>query len=112
MVMVRFVRVCLDAFPMCHPQVIRSRKLMRHNGGNTLKYQDNCEGLKTLPLNPMECGKCSGANAGRISCCKPASRLSTANWALCSNNGTRISSLRKSPSRHEPQLLHALFWLG
>ena len=26
---------------------------MRHDGGNTLKYQDNREGLRTLPLNPI-----------------------------------------------------------
>ena len=30
---------------------------MRHDGGNTLKYQDHRERLRTLPLNPMECGK-------------------------------------------------------
>ena len=53
--MVRFSRVGLAAVPMCHPQVIRSRKLMRHDGGNTLKSQDNREGLRALPLNPMEC---------------------------------------------------------
>ena len=46
----------LAAVPMCHPQVIRSRQLMRHDGGNTLKSQDHREGLRTLPLNPMECG--------------------------------------------------------
>ena len=38
-----------------HPQVIRSRKLMRHDGGNTMKYQDHREGLRTLPLNSVEC---------------------------------------------------------
>jgi hypothetical protein len=32
---------------------------MRHDGGNTLKYQDNREGLRTLPRNPMECDKLS-----------------------------------------------------
>jgi hypothetical protein len=42
--------------PMCHPQVIRSRQLMRHDGGNALKYQDNREEFRTLPLNPMESG--------------------------------------------------------
>jgi hypothetical protein len=41
--------------PRCHPSVLRSRQLMRHDGGNTLKSQDNHEGLRTLPLNPMEC---------------------------------------------------------
>jgi hypothetical protein len=29
---------------------------MRHDGGNTLKSQDNHEGLRALPLNPVECG--------------------------------------------------------
>src|SRR5437660_8933008 len=55
MVIVRFSRVGLAACPMCHPQVIRSRQLMRHNGGNMLKYQDHREGLRTLPLKSMEC---------------------------------------------------------
>jgi hypothetical protein len=41
---------------MCHPQVIVSRPLIRHDGGNILKYQDNRAGLQRLPLNPMECG--------------------------------------------------------
>src|SRR6267142_1501948 len=56
MVMVRFVRVCLAALSMCHPQVIVSRPLIRHDGGNILKYQDNRAGLQRLSLNPMECG--------------------------------------------------------
>src|SRR5712664_2259359 len=55
--MVRFSRVCLAAMPMCHPSVIRSRQLMRYDGGHTLKYQDHCEGLRTSPLNSVECGK-------------------------------------------------------
>ena len=29
---------------------------MSHDGGNTLKYQVNHEGLRTLPRNPVECG--------------------------------------------------------
>src|SRR5205809_5462927 len=41
MVMVRFSRVGLAAVPMCHPQVIRSRQLIRHDGGNALKSQDH-----------------------------------------------------------------------
>jgi hypothetical protein len=41
--------------PMCYPQIIRSRQLMRYDGDNTLQYQDNREGLRTLPLNAMEC---------------------------------------------------------
>src|SRR6266850_228572 len=40
---------------MCHPQKIRSRTLKGHDGGNRLTYQDNRAGLRTLPLNPMEC---------------------------------------------------------
>src|SRR6266446_7791033 len=55
--MVRFARVALVAVPMCHPHVIRSRKLMRHDEGNALKSQDNYEGLRALPLNPGESGK-------------------------------------------------------
>src|SRR2546427_4910755 len=54
--MVRFSRVCLAAVPMCHPQVIKSRQWMRHDGGNTLQYQDPYEGLRALPLKVMECG--------------------------------------------------------
>src|SRR2546430_2181928 len=55
--MVRFSRVCLAAVPMCHPQVIKSRQWTRHDGGNTLQYQDPYEGLRALPLKVMECGK-------------------------------------------------------
>src|SRR5215831_5908154 len=62
MVMVRFSRVGLAAVPMCHPQVIRSRQLIRHDGGNASKSQDNREGLRALPLKAMECG---------ISCAPP-----------------------------------------
>jgi hypothetical protein len=39
--MVRFCRGRLAALPMCHPQVSGSRQLMKHDGGNTLQYQDN-----------------------------------------------------------------------
>src|SRR6266516_3567729 len=53
--MVRFSRVCRDVVRMSHPQVIRFRQLMRNDGGNTLKSQDNRKGLRTLPLNAMEC---------------------------------------------------------
>src|SRR5262247_2513342 len=53
--MVRFSRVRLAACLMCHPQIIRSRQWMRHDGGNTLQYQDHREGLRTLPLKAMEC---------------------------------------------------------
>jgi hypothetical protein len=53
--MVRFSRVGLAAVPMCHPQVIRSRQRMRHDGGNAGKSQDHREGLRPLPLKSMEC---------------------------------------------------------
>src|SRR6266508_6713206 len=53
--MVRFSRVGLAAVPMCHPSVIRSWKLMRHDGGMALKSQDHCEGLRALPRKSMEC---------------------------------------------------------
>jgi hypothetical protein len=59
MVMVRFVRVCLDALPLCHTQVIESRTLVRQGEGHTLKSQDNHEGLRALPLKSMECEKFS-----------------------------------------------------
>src|SRR5215468_5269029 len=55
--MVRFSRVRLAACLMCHPQVNRSRQWMRHDGGNTLQYQDHREELRTLPLKAMECEK-------------------------------------------------------
>src|SRR5438128_2696541 len=54
--MVRFSRVRLAVCPMCHPQVIRSRWLRGYHGGDVLKYQESCEGFKTLPLNWVECG--------------------------------------------------------
>src|SRR5262245_39490580 len=41
---------------MGDPQSIRSQKLRRHDGGNTLASQDPCEGFRTLPRNPVECG--------------------------------------------------------
>src|SRR5215216_2577971 len=55
MVMVRFCRVGLAAVPMCHPRVIRSRQLIRHHEGNTLKSQAHREKLRTSPLNTREC---------------------------------------------------------
>src|SRR6516225_9822194 len=60
--MVRFSRVRLAAVPMCHPQVIKSRQWMRHDGGNTLQYQGSYEGLKALPLKAMECGNSGNGN--------------------------------------------------
>jgi hypothetical protein len=53
--MVRLHRVHWAVLPMCHPQVIESRTLMRHDEGNTWKSQDNHEGLRALPLKSMEC---------------------------------------------------------
>jgi hypothetical protein len=38
------------------PQVIRSRTLMRHDGDNALKFQENRDRVTAIPLNPMECG--------------------------------------------------------
>jgi len=34
-----------------------SLALIRHHGGNVLKYQEYCEECRVLPLNSMECGK-------------------------------------------------------
>jgi hypothetical protein len=39
---------------MCYPAVIKSRTLMGHAEGHTLKSQDHHEELRALPLNPME----------------------------------------------------------
>src|SRR5262245_18895509 len=72
--MVRFSRVGLATVPMCHPSVIRSRQLMRHDGGNTLKSQDNHEWLRTLPRNPMECGSaipCKAVGHPSLESCRP-----------------------------------------
>ena len=49
--------VGLAGVRMVIPQVIRSRKLMRHHEGNALKSQDHREGLRALPLKAMECAK-------------------------------------------------------
>ena len=56
MVIVRVCRVGVVAVPKVSPQIITSRQLMRHNGGNTLQSQDHREGLGTLPLKAMEWG--------------------------------------------------------
>jgi hypothetical protein len=48
-------QISLAVLPICYPQLIRSQKLMRHNGGNTLKSQDHREGFRTLLRNPMKC---------------------------------------------------------
>ena len=42
------------------------RQLGRHNGGNTLKSQDYREGLRVLPLNPLECGQAHRDNASHM----------------------------------------------
>src|SRR5712691_6471652 len=65
--MVRFSRIGLAAVPMCHPQVIRSLKLRRHDGGNALKSQDNCEELRALPLNWVECANLNTCRGLRVS---------------------------------------------
>src|SRR5713101_572917 len=36
------------------PPLRWSLALMRHHGGNVLKYQEYCEERRVLPLNPME----------------------------------------------------------
>src|SRR5439155_25992600 len=38
------------------PPLRWSLALMRHHGGNLLKYQEYCEERRVLPLNSMECG--------------------------------------------------------
>jgi hypothetical protein len=38
------------------PQILRCRTLMRHDGGNTLKFQENRDRVTAPPLNPLECG--------------------------------------------------------
>src|SRR6516165_7512528 len=53
--MVRLSRIGLAAVPIGPPSVLRSRKRMRPDGSNTLKPQDNREGLRALPLNWVEC---------------------------------------------------------
>src|SRR5262245_42181260 len=71
-VIVRFSRVGLAAVPMCYPQVIRCRELMRHHEGNVSPSQANREGLRALPRNAMECGLFlySGSVAGRAGSCR------------------------------------------
>ena len=39
------------------PPLRWSLALMRHHGGNVLKYQEYCEKRRVLPLNPMESAK-------------------------------------------------------
>jgi hypothetical protein len=67
--MVRFARVGLAAVPMCHPSVIRSRQRMRRHGGDTVKYQDNRQGLRPLPLKSIECGKVESTPPGCLVIC-------------------------------------------
>src|SRR5262247_1963464 len=54
-VIVRFSRVGLAAVPMCDPQVIRCRELMRHHEGHVAPAHANRDGLRALPRNAMEC---------------------------------------------------------
>jgi len=79
---VRFSRVGLAAVPMCHPSVIRSRQLMRHDVDNTLKSQDNHEWLRTLPLNPMECAKKGFERYPSGTMCQMRSRVLTVVYPL------------------------------
>jgi hypothetical protein len=39
------------------PLWYRVLNVMRHDAGNALKLQENRDGIGTLPLNPLECGK-------------------------------------------------------
>ena len=50
------LRLGLVAVPTCHPSVLRCRKLMRYDGGNTVQSQDSCTELRALPLHRVECG--------------------------------------------------------
>ena len=51
---------------LCHlsPPLRWSLALMRHHGGNVLKYQEYCEERRVLPLNPMESGIFLGGTWG------------------------------------------------
>jgi hypothetical protein len=44
----------LDGLSHLSPPLRWSLALMRHHGGNVLKYQEYCEECRVLPLNPME----------------------------------------------------------
>ena len=46
------------------PPLRWSLALMRHHGGNVLKYQEYCEERRVLPLNPMES---ANSHLGRLS---------------------------------------------
>ena len=48
---------------MGHPQSIRSRQRMRHDGGKSLKYQGGRVGRRALPLKTMECETSQRSNA-------------------------------------------------
>jgi hypothetical protein len=37
------------------PKSLRSRMLMRHDGDNALKFQENRARVTASPLNPLEC---------------------------------------------------------
>src|SRR5215831_10371748 len=80
-VMVRFSRVGLAAMPMCHPSVIRSRKLMKYDGGNAWQSQDHREGLRALPLKAMEC---------EISCFLLAARCGIHQWVVVIPGGRKV----------------------
>ena len=46
------------------PPLRWSLTLMRHHGGNVLKYQECCEIRRVLPLNPMECEETNPPTGG------------------------------------------------
>src|SRR6266566_6230760 len=51
------VACLLGGWSHLSPPLRWSLTLMRHHGGNVLKYQECCEIRRVLPLNPMECGE-------------------------------------------------------
>src|SRR5262245_3129035 len=79
-----------------HPSGIRSRKLTRHHGGNAWQSQDQCAGLRGLPLKTMECGRngspsCTPALAlrGAAADCRPRTLR---RWPPCARRYPRRQS--------------------
>src|SRR5215831_15090520 len=105
--MVRFSRVRLAACLMCHPQVIRSRQWMRHDGGNTLQYQDHREGLRTLPLKAMECEKLRHKNLAKYNLQR--ANLQGANLQRTNLRGANLQTARLQETKEltRDQLLQA-----
>jgi len=50
------------------PPLRWSLALMRHHGGNLLKYQEYCEERRVLPLNSMECGNLGFRDVHTLDC--------------------------------------------